>query len=390
LAQTVLLPRPTLQDPEPEPPTRGSGRRDVRFRDALLTLLVALGLWAILFSPALERSAETAPVGARRTAALAVLRPLSALSDALGLSGVSEAAMAALGRDADAAPGGELDLDELDLPPLPPLDVEPDPPPLPPQGVTSPSPPPATEEPQERPDGGDGEAPGSEPEAGIRVPTPESKLRVAVVGDSLSQGLGPAIERWLRADVSRVLSLGRQSTGLARQDYFNWRWAMRQIEDAFRPDLVFVLLGSNDDQSQVAPDGSAVRVGSAAWVRAYRERATAFLSEATSNGTHVVWVGIPVVQDHGRWDFYRRVNDLYRQTAEGDPLATYLDAWKLFQTRAGRYSAYLRNEQGALQQMRAGDGLHLTPDGYDYLARHAIRAAAQAFALPQRAASFRI
>ena len=390
MAQTLLPPRPTLQDPEPEPSIPGSGRRGVRFRDALVTLLVALSLWAALFAPALERAAETAPVGARRTAALAILRPLSALSDALGVTRVSEAAMSALGRDADAAPGGELDLEALDLPPLPPLDLEPDPPHRPPQGVTSPSVSPEAEASRDPPADGGQVAPPPEPEAGIRIPTAESKLRVAVVGDSLSQGLGPAVARWFRADVSRVLSLGRQSTGLARQDYFNWRWAMRQIEEAFRPDLLFVLLGTNDNQSQVAPDGSAVRVGSAAWVQAYRERAAAFLAEATSSGTHVVWVGIPVVQDHGRWAFYRRVNDIYRQTAAGDPLATYLDAWELFQTRAGQYSAYLRNEQGTLQQMRAGDGLHLTPVGYDYLARHAIRAAARAFDLPERAVSFRI
>jgi hypothetical protein len=298
--------------------------------------------------------------------------------------------MRALGREADSPPGGDLDLDELDLPPLPPLDIKPDPPPRPPQGTTSSPPAPSPEGAGDGRGASDEGAPEPEPTTGIRTPTAGSKLRVVVVGDSLSQGLGPGIERWLRADVSRVLSLGRQSTGLARQDFFNWRWAMRQIEEAFRPDLVFVLLGSNDNQSQVAPDGSAIRVGSAAWVEAYRERASAFLREATSNGSHVVWIGIPVVQDHGRWDFYRRVNDIYRQTAATDPLATYLDAWKLFQTRAGKYSAYLRNEQGTVQQMRAGDGLHLTPAGYDYLARHAIRAAAGAFGLSQQAASFRI
>jgi len=103
-----------------------------------------------------------------------------------------------------------------------------------------------------------------------------------------------------------------------------------------------------------------------------------------------VWVGIPIVRDRQRWDFYRRVNDIYEQTAADDPLATYVDAWDLFQTRSGDYGAFLRNERGVLQEMRAGDGIHLTPTGYAFLARQAIRAAAAEFDLPQRAVTFKI
>jgi hypothetical protein len=393
MAQTLLRPLPSLEDPEPEPVPTAPARRRVRARDAFVTIVVCLGVWALLFAPALLHGAETGPVGARRTAALAVLRPLSALSDAIAIGRGSELAMRALGRDPSAPPGGELELPpDLDLSRLPPVDLEDSPARPSPQGSPSPS--------RGDDDGGrhDGEAPPAEPEApavvapaaAIRTPTEDAKLRVAIVGDSLSQGLGPAIAGWFDAEVSRVLPLGRQSTGLARQDYFNWQAGMRQLEDAFRPDLVFVLLGSNDNQAQVTRDGEDVPVGSVAWVEAYKDRAAAFLEEATSNGTHVVWVGIPIVRDRQRWDFYRRVNDIYERTAAADPLATYVDAWELFQTKSGDYGAFLRNERGILQEMRAGDGIHLTPTGYAYLARQAIRAAAAEFDLPQRAVTFRI
>jgi hypothetical protein len=165
---------------------------------------------------------------------------------------------------------------------------------------------------------------------------------------------------------------------------------MRQLEEEFRPDLVFIQLGTNDEQAQIAQDGERVEMGSVAWTNAYRERVDAFLHEATSNGTHVVWVGIPVVAEHQRWEFYRRINSIYRDAAARDPLATYVDAWDLFENREGGYAAYLRNERGVLQEMRAPDGLHMTPTGYDYLARSAIRAAAGAFDLPQRAVTFPI
>lgn len=353
-----------------------------------MTLVVALVLWALLFAPVLEKGAEGGPVGTRRTVALTLLRPLTTVSDALGVDRASGVVLRVLGRDLDAPAGGELDLPQIDLPPLPPI-VEPADPSPPPPEHTSPSPAtPQSAEQEPPPDGGGSPAAAADPK--IRLPTGDAKLRVAVVGDSLSQGLGPAIAQLFDPDVSRVLPLGRQSTGLARQDYFNWQSAMRQLEEEFRPDLVFVQLGSNDNQSQITPSGGQVEVGSIAWVNAYRERVDAFLREATSNGTHVVWVGIPVVAEHQRWEFYRRVNAIYREAAAANPLATYVDAWNLFENREGGYTAYLRNERGVLQEMRAPDGIHMTPTGYDYLARDAIRAAATAFALPQRAVSFPI
>jgi hypothetical protein len=277
------------------------------------------------------------------------------------------------------------DLD-LDLPPLAPPEENPVPPRASPQSHATPSPD-GEDPPREENEGGGG---AEEPAVGIRIPTEDAKLRVAVIGDSLSQGLGPSVEEWFDPDVSRVLPLGRQSTGLARLDYFNWQLALRRIEQEFRPDLLFVMLGSNDNQAQVTPDGEDVPVGSAAWIESYEQRAAAFLEEATSSGTHVVWIGVPIVRDHRRWDFYRRVNDIYRDTAATDPLATYVDAWELFRNHDGDYSAYLRNERGDLQEMRAGDGVHFTPTGYAYLARTAIRAAAEAFDLPPRAVTFRI
>jgi hypothetical protein len=165
---------------------------------------------------------------------------------------------------------------------------------------------------------------------------------------------------------------------------------MREIEAEFRPDVVYVMLGTNDDQAQISRDGAPIDVGSTAWVDGYRARVAAFVHEATRAGTRVVWVGIPVVQEHRRWSFYRRVNSIYSQVAVGDPLATFVDTWARFEARDGGYTAFLRNERGVVQEMRAGDGVHFTPAGYDYLARIAVRATDEAFDLPQRAVSTRL
>jgi uncharacterized protein len=365
------------RSPAPPEPARASAR------DVFVTIVVCLSMWALLAAPLLQRSAEAGPVGARRSAALALLRPVVAISDGLFLSRATGSIERALGRDLDEAPGGELALPAFALPPD---EFEPKPTHAAPTDGPNPaesSPPPAHE------GEGDGEAAAEGPVAAsvLRTPTPSNKLRVAVIGDSLSLGLGPAIQRSMNPSVARVLSLGRQSSGLSREDYFNWQAGMRQIVEEFRPDLVFVMLGSNDAQAQISRDGTSIPVGSAQWVEGYRERAADLLGEATRAGTHVVWVGIPIVEERQRWDFYRRVNDIYRDTASADPLATYVDTWTPFESRDGGYTAFVRNEHGDLEEVRASDGVHFTPSGYAFLGRLAIRAADQAFGMPDMAVS---
>jgi hypothetical protein len=375
--------RPIVVLEEAMPPERPEPRR-ASARDVFVTIVVCLSVWALLAAPLLQRSAEAGPVGARRSAALRLLRPLVAISDELLLSRATSSVERALGRDPEGAPGGELILPEFALPPD---EFETRPTHTAPTGAPDPAqtPEPTTHE-------GGGEAPQEQPAAAtaLRTPTRSNKLRVAVIGDSLSQGLGPAIERWMNPSVVRVLPLGRQSTGLSREDYFNWEAGMRQIVQEFRPDLVFVLLGSNDAQAQISRDGTAIPVGSVQWLEGYRERAANLLGEATRAGTHVVWVGIPIVKDRQRWDFYRRVNDIYRDTASADPNGTFVDAWTPFEGRDGGYTAFVRNDRGDLVEVRASDGVHFTQTGYSFLARMAIRAADQAFGMPEKAVSFRV
>ena len=375
--------RPIVVLEEAMPPERPEPRR-ASARDVFVTIVICLSVWALLAAPLLQRSAEAGPVGTRRSAALGLLRPLVAISDGLLLSGATSSIERALGRDPEGAPGGKLILPAFALPPdeIAARHTH---------AARTGAPDPA-ETPESTTQEDEGEAPPEQPAAAaaLRTPTGSNKLRVAVIGDSLSQGLGPAIERWMNPSVVRVLPLGRQSTGLSREDYFNWEAGMRQIVEEFRPDLVFVLLGSNDAQAQISRDGTAIPVGSVQWLEGYRERAANLLGEATRAGTHVVWVGIPIVKERQRWDFYRRVNDIYRDTASADPFGTFVDAWTPFEGRDGGYTAFVRNDRGDLVEVRASDGVHFTQTGYSFLARMAIRAADQAFGMPEKAVSFRV
>ena len=55
--------------------------------------------------------------------------------------------------------------------------------------------------------------------------------------------------------------------------------------------------------------------------------------------------------------------------AKRHPEVQYVDAYKLFSDADGKFAQDLPDENGKVVTMRAGDGVHLTVDGADYLAR---------------------
>jgi hypothetical protein len=330
------------------PPKRRhhSGRELVPAGNVLAVMLLCLIVWTFLYAPTLKRNAEASPLGARRTAALVVLDPLVAVSNVLQVTRVANAMQTVLGKNPNGPAGGTLGA----IPSVAPS-------PLP--------------------------SPGSP----IRVPTSNDKLRIAVVGDSQAIGLGVGLQQMTNPNLVRLTNFGRVATGLARQDYFNWNTAMAQIVKRFNPDLVVVMVGENDMQAQVSPNGSAISIYSPRWNPAYQARVTQFAKIATSAGARLVWVGIPIVQDKNRWPVFQRIDRLI-QAGIGSNLDTaYLDAWDLF-ARNGRYAPYLINEHGTLQQMRTSDGMHMTSAGDAYLARAVVRLAEQDFHLAPEVQAF--
>jgi hypothetical protein len=333
------------------------GRRTMPAGRVLIVMLVALMVWALLYAPSLKRASEAQPLGLRRTVSLWVLTPLAALSNVTQLTKLTDAASSALGRDPNEAPGGEVVIPPDELP------------------TVSGSPPPRHHKQVER-------------TTKIRVPTPSNKLRAVVVGDSLSQGLGVYLERTLRSSLVRVSKQGRISTGLARLDYFDWMSGLQKIENLYRPDLVFVLIGENDNQGLQSPGGQLeTDIGSYEWPRAYEQRAEQFARIAVDSGSHMVWVGLPVVKDEDRWPVLQRQNAIYQRVARQTPNVTFLDTWDLVDAPDGGYTPFARGPSGNVQEIREPDGVHFNGTGYELVARAAVDAAIDAFNLTPRALS---
>jgi hypothetical protein len=333
------------------------GRRSMPAGHVLIVLLVCLLVWTLLYAPTLKRASEAQPLGTRRTISIWVLSPLATISNALQLSEVTEGLTRVLGKDPDAAPGGVLDVPLPDE--LPTLGPGASAPPKPQEPVTEDSP--------------------------IRDPTAQNKLRVVVVGDSLAAGLGVYLEREFRPSLVRLSRQGRISTGLARLDHFDWLGAMQQIEDSFRPDLIVVMLGDNDNQGLQSPTGQLeTDIGNTRWPQGYEDRVERMTRIGVDGGAHVVWVGLPVVKHKERWPVMRRQNAIYRSVIERTPNALYVDTWDRFTTPEGDYTPFYRHD-GKVELIRATDGFHFNPRGYELDAQAVADAAIADFELTPRA-----
>jgi hypothetical protein len=347
--------------PEMPDDTRGAGARRRPGRHTmpagrvLVVMLVCLLMWTVLYAPSLKRASEAQPLGTRRTVSLWVLRPLASISDVFQLTKITDAASRALGRDPDAAPGGQGPDD------LPTIDPDVSVAPVPEGPVTKTTP--------------------------MRRPTPDNELRVVVVGDSLASGLGVYLEREFRPSLSRVSKQGRISTGLARLDYFDWLSAMKQIERDFRPDLVVVMIGDNDNQGLTTPGGRLeTPIGTYEWPQGYQDRVNELTRIAVDGGSHVAWVGLPIVDKKDRWAVMQRQNQIFEGVIRDTPNAVYVDTWDRFATPDGDYTPFYRHD-GQVELIRATDGLHFNPRGYELVAQAVAQAIVSKFELTPRALS---
>jgi hypothetical protein len=300
---------------------------------ALIVMLVCLLVWAFLYAPELKRSADASDVGTRRSVSLALLAPLVWVSDHVGLTTATDAAERLAGRDPNAKVGAnDVGVDQL-------------PPPRPSSSV-KPSKPPPTHD------------------TDVREPTPERRLRIAIVGDSLAQGIGYASDSLFKPFWTEVFKQGQLSSGLARPDYFNWPERMQTIVDRANPDVVLVMLGENDNQGLLYPDGTLEQdIGTVEWAAHYQDRVERFAEIASSGGAHVVWIGLPNEPDKGRWDFIQKQNGIFEQVASELPNVSYYDTWDAFAAPDGGYSAFYR-DAGKVKEIRASDGVHFNSDGY--------------------------
>ncbi len=293
--------------------------------------------------------------GTRRNVAIAVLRPIAAISNALHLSGLVNLGNTALNRN--GGPGNSQGLP-------------------PPVIATVPS------GPNTRLDNGRWYLPHGESGHGVPLtlptpytlppipqPTPARPLTILDIGDSIGEDLGFGLGDLFSGDpYVHVLQQAVEDTGLVQSGYYNWPGHLQLYLNKFHPRAVIVMMGANDDQN-LNVNGHVYTPGSAGWAKAYTARVDTIMAESTTAGAHVLWVGLPPMGGGNITNrFVKEVNGIFQSQAALHHGVTYVGSWNVFAGPKGQFEVYLKIG-GSEVAVRSTDGVHLDPAGWDLLAR---------------------
>lgn len=190
---------------------------------------------------------------------------------------------------------------------------------------------------------------------------------VLEIGDSLGTDLGWGLARELASTATVKLHLmDKSSTGLAATWFYNWPRQVKSMLAHFRPNLLVVCLGGNDEQG-IRFDGRSYDFNTPQWRSHYAALIKQIDTLATRDGSYVLWVGLPIMAPTTYRAGVVALNSLYQSVAHRVPGVTYLSSWKLFSTARGQYreSAPVNHANAVL---RSPDGIHFSTIGGDVFA----------------------
>lgn len=191
-------------------------------------------------------------------------------------------------------------------------------------------------------------------------------LRLWIAGDSLAGSLGPALgEQTADTGVVAPVYDSRVSSGLANPGFYDWPKHATTELARLDPEAVAFIIGTND---YVIVTGTQAQ--GAAWVADYTKRTEAMMKLLVGPDQRTVyWVSPPIMRTEKMTTAVREIGDLQRSVARQFPTVTFIDAYTLFDDADGNYTATAKDPNtGRTITLRAGDGVHFSPDGADLLA----------------------
>jgi uncharacterized protein len=186
---------------------------------------------------------------------------------------------------------------------------------------------------------------------------------VDVIGDSMAylgaQGLNEAFANQPEIAVNNK---ARDSSGLARDDYYDWLKAARDlVAEPGHIDYVVVQIGIND--LQPIKDGAAsVDVLSDRWREIYVQRIRTLVETFKQAHVPVLWLGLPPMRNAAFNTQVAKLNELFKENAEAAG-AKYIDIWDAFADENGAYNSFGPDISGQAARLRTADDIHYTKTG---------------------------
>ena len=212
----------------------------------------------------------------------------------------------------------------------------------------------------------------------------ENAEKILVVGDFMADGLASGLND-AYADNGDVVVESRinGSSGLVRQDFYDWTSTLGPILDEEKPAVLAMMIGSNDRQP-INDGSSTYMLRSDPWTSEYDKRIAAIAKIAKDHGVPLVWVGMPPFKLSRMSEDMVFLNDLFRKEmtpANGE----FVDVWDGFVDANDDFTSTGPGVSGQDVRLRNSDGITMTSDGDDKLAFFAEKAIGRLLKLPAAA-----
>lgn len=191
---------------------------------------------------------------------------------------------------------------------------------------------------------------------------------VLLVGDSIMRQSGPPLGDHIEG--FDVVNAGVNSSGLLNPQVYDWVDALPPLLQVHRPEATVVLFIGNyappgdwwqDD------DGQPVAPATPAFFAEWAEQADEIVRHLQEAGSEIYWVLPPPVSPAEGAEIVDGLRRVYRDLAERHPDVTLIDASPAL-SDDGSFTFTVRGRGDEVVQVRAADGVHLTPAGARRLA----------------------
>ncbi|MBW4496276.1 MAG: DUF459 domain-containing protein [Oscillatoria princeps RMCB-10] len=190
--------------------------------------------------------------------------------------------------------------------------------------------------------------------------------RFLFVGDSIMFDLAAAVQYSLQKsyNITQTKLAYKVSTGLNRTDYYDWYARTGKLLKSYKPDVLVVMFGGNDNQDIRDFQGKYRVILTDDWKKAYRERVDKYakLVSASPSIRKVYFVGHPKTSNVRYYRFFNAINQIYRDVAKSYPKVEFVDAWDAFSV-GGKYAPIVADKSGYRGYARGSDGVHFTGHG---------------------------
>ena len=195
----------------------------------------------------------------------------------------------------------------------------------------------------------------------------DNAKKVLVVGDFMAGSLGDGLKTAFETTPGIVIETrANGSSGLVREDYFNWPESLPAYVAEIKPSIVIISLGANERQ-QMSIDGEKEKFRTDRWLAEYTRRTGAFAALARSENIPLLWVGMPPFQSTAMTADMVTLNGIFRTETEKVG-GTFIDIWDGFVDEGGKFVMTGSDINGQQVRLRGSDGINLTKAGKRKLA----------------------